>query len=87
MDESVIKSIAKEVAKNLSRVPPHMTYWGWEEIAASLGLSKTSVDRLVNLPDFPPCFTFPNGAGGHMNRRWLAKDVQDWAMSYRGKKS
>lgn len=85
MDESVIKSIAKEVAKNISRVPPHMTYWGWEEIAESLRLSKRSIERLTNLPDFPPSYTFPNGAGGKVNRRWLASDIQQWAKSYRGK--
>lgn len=86
MDESVIKSLAEEVAKRI-RIPQHLTYLGKAEIATCLGVSKTAVTNIVQLPDFPPCYMFPNGLGGFMHKKWLAQDVEKWAMSYRSREA
>lgn len=87
MDRTTIRSLAEEVSKRLSKVPPHMTYWGKGEIADCLGISNTLVSQIIKLPDFPPSYNFPNGIGGTMHPKWLAKEVMDWASCYRGKEA
>lgn len=92
MKEGLIQQLADELAirvsdKILPSVPVKLSYWGLQEIAACLGCSTKNVSRMSALPDFPTSYRFPTGDGSRGHRRWLAKEIIDWAETYRNREA
>jgi len=90
MEKRLIQQLAEELAIRMSdkinpSVPVKLSYWGLKEIAACLGCSVSNVNAISHLHDFPTSYRFPTPDGGRGHRRWLAREIIDWAETYRNR--
>lgn len=60
--------------------------WSAEHCAEYLLVSKkVFIERYSANPSFPKRIKVPNGTGGYGHPRWLAREVIEWAESFKEK--
>ena len=75
----------KELIEILSRNNlSNNTLWDMDDLAEFMRLSKSSVQsRVINQRHFPRVISIPLSTGKQSNRRWLPKEVKEWALKHR----
>ena len=69
-------------------VPDDKRLWTAQMCADYLGIksARSFMEHTASLPDFPDAVPIPSvRSSSTAQRRWIAKEVQDWALSNRDK--
>ena len=69
-------------------VPDDRRLWDAQACAEYLGIksARSFTEHTAPLPDFPCAVPIPSvRSSSTVQRRWIAKEVQDWALSNRDK--
>ncbi len=75
--------LLEQIAAQLKIAGGDNRLWSLDDIAAYIGLSKSSVqNRIICKPGFPK----PIKLNEERSRRWLPKEVKEWVLSHQGQR-
>lgn len=81
-----IQNLLEEIASELRISNSDKRMWSAGDIAAYMGLSKSTVQqRIICKPDFPRSVKIPTG-DRFTNRRWYPQEVKNWIKRHQGKR-
>ena len=88
MEEELIRQLAEHISARIApAVPIAAAFWDKKAVCACLCMSESTLNKIVDTPDFPPKYRFPASSGRDRRGypRWKAKDIMEWAERFRGK--
>lgn len=85
LDAETIDQLAIIISSKIQPVyPVDIDIWSAREVAGFLKVSSQQVlKKYACLPGFPKTIRLPSTGVGNSHPRWRAKEVVNWALSYR----
>ena len=86
LDNDTINRLAEAVAERIA-VPLEWQLWPLARVAAYLGRHVETVrESMACLPNFPPAIHLPGRGSGRGKALYNAREIVQWAHSYRQKR-
>lgn len=83
-----LNALAEALTRRTADVSDDKRLWDAQTCAEYLGIksARSFTEHTAPLPDFPDAVPIPSiRSSSTTQRRWIAKEVQDWALSNRDK--